>query len=333
MLAQLERQFLQADLAQARQLLVEAGAHDDPFAESQYSQRVARLERQLTELAVQAESAPTGIALFFGGRPVIGSHGIKAAFGTQAVGQFQKLISQRYAAAEMGPLASRGRVPMSEETQLLVTDVVRGSFGFVLQGNQPEESDSTLKQVVDEVADTLCRMASLDDALFDEASAGVDSRQLGALREFFKLLDDEGASLRVVEGERDFELTTQAVQRARQRADALVIEDRLETFEGEIIGWAEYSLRFEVLLHADRNVIVGSMLREAMQKLLNEGINPLHQHVRASVKVREVKLRNRAPRKTFVLQSAERIGAPLDWAVRATQPSIPTLLNDHDANS
>ena len=333
MLAQLERQFLQADLAQARELLAEGGAHEDPFAESQYSQRIARLERELTELAVRAESAPTGIALFFGGRPVIGSHGIKAAFGAQAVGQFQKLVSQRYAAAETGPLSSRGRVPMSEETQLLVTDVVRGSFGFVLQGNQPAASDATLRQVVDEVADTLSRMASLDDALFDEASAGVDNRQLGALRDFFKLLDDEGASLRVVEGERDFELTTQAVQRARQRADALVIEDRLETLEGEIIGWAEYSLRFEVLLHADRNVIVGSMLREAMENLLDEGINPLHQHVRAQVRVREVKLRNRAPRKTFVLQSAERIGAPPDWAMRATQQSIGTLPNDHNAKS
>ncbi|CAN7225066.1 hypothetical protein LJR066_000723 [Acidovorax sp. LjRoot66] len=333
MLAQLERQFLQADLAQARQLLAEGCAHNDPFAESQYSQRVARLERELTELAVKAQSAPTGVALFFGGRPVIGSHGIKAAFGTQAVGQFQKLVSQRYAAAETGPLASRGRVPMSEETQLLVTDVVRGSFGFVLQGSQPAESDATLRQVVGEVADTLSRMASVDDALFDEASARFDNRQLGALKEFFKLLDDEGASLRVVEGERDFELTTQAVQRARQRVEALVIEDRLETHEGEIIGWAEYSLRFEVLLHADRNVIVGSMLREAMQKLLEEGVNPLHQHVSARVKVREVRLRNRAPRKTFVLQSVERIGAPPDWPVRAAQQSIATLSNDYNVKS
>lgn len=33
MLAQLERQFLQADLAQARQLLAEGCAHNDPFAE------------------------------------------------------------------------------------------------------------------------------------------------------------------------------------------------------------------------------------------------------------------------------------------------------------
>jgi hypothetical protein len=319
MLNQLERQFLQADLAQARELLANGEAYDDPIAQHQYSQRVARLERELAAMTDALDQAPTGVALFFGGRPVVGSQGIKAAFGTQAVGKFQKLVSQRYAAIELGPLSSRGRVPMSEETQLLVTDVVRGSFGFVLQGNESASGDAILKQVVDEVADTLSRMAAPDDALFDEAAARVDNRQLGALKEFFKLLDDEGASLRVVEGERDFELTTQAVQRARQRAEALVIEDHVESIEGEVIGWAEYSLRFELRLHTDRSVVVGSVAQGAMERLLMEGFNPLHRHVRAQVKARQVQLRNRAPKKTFVLQSIEAIGSPPDWPARVGQ--------------
>ena len=157
-----------------------------------------------------------------------------------------------------------------------MTDVVRGSFGFVLQASEPANGDAVLKQVVDEVADTLSRMAASDDALFDEASAGVDNRQLGALKEFFKLLDDEGASLRVVEGERDFELTTQAVQRARRRAEGLVIEDRSEVVHGQVIGWAEHSMRFELRLHADRGVVTGAVARDAMERLLQEGLNPLH---------------------------------------------------------
>lgn len=322
MLAQLERQFLQADLAQARDLLAASQENDDPIGEHQYRQRVARLERQVAELTQTAASAPTGVALFFGGRPVVGSHGIKATFGTQAVGQFQKLVSQRYAATELGPLSPRGRVPLSDDTQLLVTDVVRGSFGFVLQGTEPPSGDAVLRQVVDEVADTLSRMAAPDDALFEEASAGVDNRQLGALKEFFKLLDDEGASLRVVEGERDFELSTQAVQRARQRTEALSIEDRTETLNGEIIGWAEYSLRFELRLHSDRSVVIGTVSRETMDRLVLESANPLHTHVSANVKVREIRARNRAPRRTFALQSIDPIATPPDWPSRSTQQPL-----------
>jgi hypothetical protein len=322
MLAQLEKQFLQADLAQAQQLLADSRAYGDPIAEHQYRQRVQRLERELTELSHASALAPVGVALFFGGRPVVGSHGIKAAFGTQAVGKFQKLVSQRYAATETGPLASRGRVPMSDDTQLLVTDVVRGSFGFILQGSGPASSDVVLKEVVDQVADTLSRMAAADEALFDEASSDVDTRQLVALKEFFKLLDDEGASLRVVEGERDFELSTQAVQRARQRAEATTIEERIETLQGELIGWAEHSSRFELRLHTDRNVVSGTVSRAAMAGSLQSGLFPLHRHVRARIKVREARLRNRPPRRTFALQSLEAIDAPADWPIRPTQQSI-----------
>ena len=57
MLAQLERQSLQADLAQARQLLTDGLAQHDFIAEHQYGQRVARLERELaanTQVAAQA---------------------------------------------------------------------------------------------------------------------------------------------------------------------------------------------------------------------------------------------------------------------------------------
>jgi hypothetical protein len=203
-----------------------------------------------------------------------------------------------------------------------VTDVVRGSFGFVLQGAEPAAGDTLLKQVVDEVADTLSRMAAADDALFDEASSRVDNRQLGALREFFKLLDDEGASLRIVEGQRDFELTAPAVRRARQRAEALSIEDRTETIEGEIIGWTEYSSRFELRRHADGAVVMGAVMREAMEHLSPEFANPLHCNVRARLKVREVRARNRAARATFVLQSMEAIAAPPGWQPRGLQRSL-----------
>lgn len=322
MLAQLERQFLQADLVQARLLLAEGQANGDPIAEHQYSQRVARLERELADLSEIAARSSVGVALFFGGRPVLGAHGIKASFGSSAIGQFQKLVSQRYAATELGPLSSRGRVPMSEDTQLFVTDVVRGSFGFVLQADESATNDMPLREVVDEVTDTLSRMAAEDDTLFDEAAARVDSRQLGSLREFFKLLADEGASLRVVEGERDFELTPQAVQRARQRADALVIEDRLESVDGEIIGWAEYSLRFELRLHSDASVIVGAVSRVTMERSIEAGLMPLHQHVRAQLKVREVRHRHRDPRKSYSLQAIQVIDAPKDWTPRTPQQTL-----------
>ena len=66
-------------------------------------------------------------------------------------------------------------------------------------------------------------------------------------------------------------MITQAVRRARRRAEALAIEDQFEALQGEIIGWAEYSLCFELRLHADRSVVVGTVSREAVERLVTSG--------------------------------------------------------------
>lgn len=314
MLLQLEREFLQADLAQVRALLLQSPPDEDPIEHFQFTHRVRELEERLAVLPSAIEAAPAAIALFFGGRPVIGSHGIKANFGTKAVGHFQKLVSQRFASDEQGPLASRGRVPLAEETQLLVTDVVRGSFGFVLEAAADlADSRVSLKVVIDEVADTLSRMAAPDDALFDEASAIVDDRQLGTLKEFFKLLDDEGASLRLVEGERDFELDGAAVSRARNRVDGLSIEDRYDVGTGQIVGWTQYSHRFELQLHEGNTIVSGLVAREAMDRAIQESLNPLHRHFRVRLKVREVRARNRPPKLAYTLLGMEPGDAPASW--------------------
>lgn len=305
MLPQLEREFLQANLAQVRALLRDTSPAEDPIEHFQFTQRALSLEQRLLALSDGVDASPAGLALFFGGRPVAGSQGIKATFSTRAVGFFQKLVSQRFAADEQGPLSRHGRVPMADDTQLFVTDVVRGSFGFVLQASQDTpETTTSLKKAVDEVADTLSKLAAGQESESDEASAALDDRQLGTLREFFKLLDDEGASLRLVEGERDFELDQQAIRRARDRVDALSIEERTEQLEGEIVGWTQYARRFE-LITADQGVIQGEVSPELMAEVIQQGMNLLHQRVSLTCKIREVYTRGRAPRIRHVLQAMQ----------------------------
>lgn len=302
MLPQLERQFLQADLVQVQALLAQCSPEEDPIEHFQYVQRVQMLQGKLADMPSLIAAAPAGAVLFFGGRPVFGSQGIKAAFSGQAIEQFQKIISQRFAAHEQGPLASKGRLPFSGETQLLVTDVVRGSFGFVLQAPEVEAgAETTLKTVLDEVAVTLSGMCSSDEVLFDQVAAGLDDRQIGALQTFFKLLDSEGASLRLVEGERDFELDRAAVSRARERVEGLAIADNTRQIDGQIIGWLAYSGQFELAPHAHGDVIRGMISREMLDRVEREGINPYKKQVKATLKERRVTVRNRSPKLAYTL--------------------------------
>ena len=304
MLPQLEQQFLQADLVQVQALLAQCSPEEDPIEHFQYAQRVQMLQGKLADMPELIAAAPAGAALFFGGRPVFGSQGIKATFSSQAIEQFQKIISQRFAAHEQGPLAPKGRLPFSGETQLLVTDVVRGSFGFVLQAPEAgagANDETTLKTVVDEVAVTLSGMCSSDETLFDQAAAGLDDRQIGALQAFFKLLDSEGASLRLVEGERDFELDRAAVTRARERVEGLAITDSTRQIDGQIIGWLDYSGQFELAPHESGAVIRGVISREMLDRVEREGIILYKKQVKATLKERKVTVRNRSPKLAYTL--------------------------------
>ncbi len=327
MLLQLEQKFLQANLAQAQVLLADASQDDDPIGQHQFGQLVQELEGKLADMPQAIERAPAGVALFFGGRPVMGSHGIQAGFSGKAIERFQTLVSQRFAAQELGPLASKGRVPLKDNTHLLVTDVVRGSFGFVLQAAAAEDDEAqglgtSLKSVVDKVADAISRMAAQDEALFDGALAEIDERQKIALSDFFKLLDTEGATMRIVEGERDFELDQASVQRARRRVENLQISDRSDEISGLIVGWSDVSAKFDMQLHSTREIVQGTVSRAELDRVAVEGLELYHKHVRASIKVREVLAKNRQPKRAYTLLSLETIEAPIDWQPPSVQHVI-----------
>ncbi len=326
MLLQLEQKFLQANLAQAQVLLADASEDDDPIGQHQFGQLVHELEGKLAVMPQAIAQAPAGVALFFGGRPVMGSQGIQAGFSGKAIERFQTMVSQRFAAQELGPLASKGRVPLKDNTHLLVTDVVRGSFGFVLQAaaldDETPGKGATLKAVVDKVADAISRMAAQDEALFDGALAEIDERQKTALSDFFKLLDTEGATMRIVEGERDFELDQAAVQRARKRVENLQISDRAEQVTGLIVGWSDVSAKFDLELHTTHEIVQGTVSRTELDRVAAEGLGPYHKHVRANIKVREVLAKNRQPKRAYTLLSLETIDSPAGWQQPSTQRVI-----------
>lgn len=326
MLLQLEQKFLQANLAQAQVLLADACQDDDPMGQHQFQQLVEGLKDKLAGMPQAIERAPAGVALFFGGRPVMGSHGIQAGFSGKAIERFQTMVSQRFAAQELGPLASKGRVPLKDNTHLMVTDVVRGSFGFVLQAaaedDEAQGAGTSLKSVVGKVADAISRMAAQDDALFDGALAEIDERQKVAFTDFFKLLDTEGATMRIVEGERDFELDQASVQRARRRVENLQISDRADEISGLIVGWSDVTAKFDLQLHGSREIVQGTVSRAELERVALEGLELYHKHVRASIKVREVLAKNKQPKRAYTLLSLEIIQAPAGWQAPSVQRVI-----------
>jgi len=302
MLKRIEIEALRADLAAVEAVLANTTESEDPVGWLQFSRRKEQLQHTLEEIG-RAPVGTAAVGLFFGGRPVLGSRGILADFGGKAVEHFQEIVSTRFASLN-GSVGSRGPIGQRDRTQLMITDVARGSFGFVLEElEQQSLIDTPLKMVVDETVDLIYKVSSPDEGAFEEAAELVDDRVLGSLQSFFKLLDTSGAVLRLVDTDREFSIARDGIERARERVEGLSLSEFDERNRGVLYVLPD-AKKFE--LHVQPNEIIrGNVAKSCVQVLLGSDgevrqgiIGRVHDVV---MRVRVVRVRNREPRSTYVL--------------------------------
>ena len=242
--------------------------------------------------------------MFFGGRPVIGSYGIQAEFGAKAIGEFQTLVSSAFAASD-GPLGARGPVPHSDRAQLLLTDVTRGSFGFILQQSDDAQLfETATKGVLSGVLDLIFRVASPDQETFESITEEVDSRVLGGLRTFFRLLDEAGATLRIVEDRREFTLQRDEIVLAHERTEDVTFDER----EGQATG-AIYILpssrRFELHQLEGGEVLRGTVTRDFLTQLTAERTELVPSLIGSiqtvALKIREITARGHEVKRSYTI--------------------------------
>lgn len=312
MLKKLEHDALTADLVAVESLLASRNEDDDPIGFIQFSYRKDEIEKKLRTLENRVvHHAELGV--FFGGGPVQGSRGINADFAGKALDGLQTLITKRFSEVEFGHLKQRGRLPLVDRSKMLVTTVVRGSVGFVLEeaGDTAEIINTPLREIVDDVSDILSRFGSEDEAIFDEAAATLDQRVLGTLKQFFVLLDEQHATLRIVNGNRDFLLDRGAVTLARNRVQEIEIEEHGEEFIGTLFLLPE-SRKFEFLTNVDGIAVTltGAVTHEAAAQLAGQqeiGVAPIdvrqipQRPWRVEIQTREIKERNKALRRVYTL--------------------------------
>lgn len=305
----LDREALLADRASIQALLASIPV-EDVLGRTSLQARLADVEEQLTRLERELSTAGS-VALMFGGQPVHGSRSIDAEFTAKALRTFHNLVRKKVAFAEFGSLGERGPIPRrGVGVDLAITEIVRGSMGFLLEEKPHNEelADTIVKVALDSVADLVIKTASVRSEDFEDAADTLDSRLLVSLKKFFRTLDDSGATLRIVEDERDATLDSAAVQRARERVDAMEITDsESDSVVGELLGLLPDSRRFEMRLRGSDEVIKGPVaaaVREPYLALI-EGPQPeggiVGRHWRVRMRIREIRERNKPPRKLYYL--------------------------------
>ncbi|MCK5603001.1 hypothetical protein KAR91_14050 [Candidatus Pacearchaeota archaeon] len=302
---------LDAEILALDSLITQANEAGDQIAVFQLSKRKESLKLEIDRIS-KVRDKLASVALFFGGDPVIGSRGISAEFAGKALEEFQELVSRTFAKAELGTLGKRGPIPLKSATKLMVTEITRGSFGFILDelSDQEEIEDTELNIMVDEVVNIITKTASPNDPDFEEIVVTLDDRTLIALKDFFVTLDSNNATLRLVEGSVDFTLDEPSIQRGRARTEATSIDETDDFVTGKLIGFLPEHKKFEIQLD-DNTITYGSVSKEA-SKQFDEFIAAermvISKKWRLKIHRRTVRPLNRSPREVIkMLEFVEEI--------------------------
>jgi hypothetical protein len=244
----LEKQALAGDLAAVTKLLESRSSEEDPMGRLAYEERKKQLEEELASLEVAKETLAS-VALLFSGEPVYGSRSIDASFAAAALGKYQDIVARLYAdqTDERG-LPERGPIPHKDLSALQITDVAHGSFGFILSEQDSGQLvlfDTSIKQTLDRATEMISAFGAPQDDAYAALVETVNGRVFGSMKDFFAVLHEARAAVRLVEGERDEAIDYAKVERAFERSQKTTIEEEEETFEGVLIGILPTPMQFE----------------------------------------------------------------------------------------
>lgn len=281
---------LKSELNSINKLIEESERYDDFVASVQFKYRQEELFKEIEELKNKNQNSAS-VALYFAGKPVYGSKGIDSDFAGKALESFQEMISKIFAVSEIGSQSKRGPVALSSHSKLAITEVVRGSFGFIFNEIIEQESfiKTELKHVVESITEILDKTISPDETDFDDAVKSLDKRSLSAINKFFKNLDSHEATLRLVEGNSEHNFSSAGIKLGRSRIDNTKIEESVETVSGSLIGFMPESKRFELVQGIE--LIVGSVSKDAVEtfnNLIRNDEKSLNQNIEAQMEVRRI---------------------------------------------
>ncbi len=262
------------------------------------------------ELArVQAEpNTLASVALYFGGKPVIGSQGIETSFATTAISDFKDIVVMSWA-SEDTELAARGPVRDQDAAQLHITELLHGSMGFLLEEIEPKAVPlfpTPLKRATDEAARLVSGLASDSDTAFQLELDHLHPRVFSAVQRLYRDLHRAEANVRIVDSQQDVFIGRDSIDRTYVRLeDSSIEEERIEEIgllEGIIPNGGRFEFRSQagVLREGD----VAANLSEAYLKRL-ENEQAIGKRFRALMLRKEVKRFGRLSSKYTLLDLVE----------------------------
>ena len=278
-----EYRFLLSEQAVLRDMIAQAPA-DSIITTMSLRYRLQQVERELEEYPDNASTRVVNARLTFSGKPVVGSRGIRADFGSGAVKAFADAVT-RVGASQHAALAPRGPVPGGADYELLITGVAPGSFGFQVEAASGQLAlagePTPVELAIERVKGILEASMGTDEDLGD-AIGETDDRALGSVRAFLKTLVDDEAVCDLEFGGDVFSFRdADQVRRSERRLSRDNIRERTVTLQGRFQGYLPNSRRAEFLV-SEADV---DFLEESTGTVINVHVDPC---VEEDVRINEI---------------------------------------------
>ena len=307
----LDRGYIQAEIS-ALTALIDSLKEHDYLGRSSLEARRQSLVDELDQLVAAPENRAK-VALYFGGKPVVGSAGVEAEFSTRALGNFQDLVTKVWGAGA-GELSAMGPVPDKAASQLHITNLVHGSVGFLLEELDDQDTlfETALSGAVSTAVRYITDIADENETRFTETLEQLDPRGFSAVRDFFRLIYRGEATLRLVEATVDTRFDRSAVERAWTRLEASTVDEDRKTLEGKLLGIIPMGRRFEFEPDGATEIIPGKVGEQFSQSYLERMSNEQFAGKRWKATFHRVVVtrQGQEPSERFTLLELDEIEAP-----------------------
>lgn len=283
-----DRSNLESELLKLKQML--AGVPGEAILDrASLESRIVQVEQELDTLPL-ATIKPRA-TLTFRGKPVRGSHGISAEFGSKAAKGFSDAYSAVVAGVKEN-LRYMGPIPERAGHELLIVGTAVGSFGFQFELPQVEPDliadGATLEQAaVEQIRSLLEVSATGSDEEISDIVDEIHPRAVKKIAEFLNLLSKNNAMCGLEVAERHFKFKdSEQLKRSAERLADENIRETDATFEGAFIGVLPKSRNFEFSVAKSGEVLRGRVSSDIEDAdVINEYIGRLVNVQLASIQV------------------------------------------------
>ena len=263
--------------------MIESTPMEDALDRGSLTARLEEVEYQIKK-AKLTEREPARARITFNGRPVVGSYGIFADFGTKIIGAFNEAVTS-VAASLSGGLAATGPIPNREQNQLLITNTALGSFGFDLEEYRSDQSmtdeTSKLNLAIECTQHLLQGSIEADDELLADTASELDQRALDKVRAFISALADNEAVCALEYRNQVFRFSDVGqVRRSLERLGHDNLREDEQVLIGEFQGVLPRRRTFEFKIAGTDEFIVGKVSPNI------EDVDQINQHLHRQVEVR-----------------------------------------------